>query len=69
MPFIMKHLTKLQLKLDTQRGTMNKRLLLIYNMTAHAFMRIFRSKQKGQDKIGPLEGNDGNIITEGYLMA
>ena len=28
-----------------------------------------RSKQKVQDKVGPLEGSDGNIITEGFLMA
>ena len=28
-----------------------------------------RSKQKGQDKVGPLEGSDGNIITGGFLMA
>ena len=27
-----------------------------------------RSKQKVQDKVGPLEGSDGNIITEGFLM-
>ena len=28
-----------------------------------------RSKQKVQDKVGPLEGSDGNIITDGFLMA
>ena len=28
-----------------------------------------RSKQKVQDKVGPLEDSDGNIITEGFLMA
>ena len=28
-----------------------------------------RSTQKVQDKVGPLEGNDGNIITDGFLMA
>ena len=28
-----------------------------------------RSKQKVQDMVGPLEGSDGNIITEGFLMA
>ena len=27
-----------------------------------------RSKQKVQDTVGPLEGSDGNIITEGFLM-
>ena len=29
----------------------------------------FRSKQKVQDKVGPLEGSDANIITEGFLKA
>ena len=28
-----------------------------------------QSKQKVQDKVSPLEGSDGNIITEGFLMA
>ena len=28
-----------------------------------------RSKQKVQDKVGPLEDSDGNIITGGFLMA
>ena len=28
-----------------------------------------RSKQNIQDKVGPLEGSDGNIIIEGFLMA
>ena len=28
-----------------------------------------RSKQKVQDKVGPLNGTDGNIITEGFLTA
>ena len=28
-----------------------------------------RSKQKVQDKIGPQEGSDGNIITEEFFMA
>ena len=32
-------------------------------------MRMFEVKQKVQDKVGPLEGSDGNIITEGFLMA
>ena len=25
-----------------------------------------RSKQKGHDKVGSLEGSDGNVITEGF---
>ena len=34
-------------------------------------MHIFelRSKHNIQDKVSPLEGSDGNIITEGFLMA
>ena len=31
-------------------------------------MRI-RSKQNVRDKVGPLEDNAGNIITQGFLMA
>ena len=33
-----------------------------------SFYAYVRSKQKVQDKVGPLEGSDGNIITEGFLM-
>ena len=32
-------------------------------MTARVFYAYVPSKQKVQDKIGPLEGSDGNIIT------
>ena len=34
-----------------------------------SFYAYVRSKQKVQDKVGPLEDSDGNIITEGFLMA
>ena len=34
-----------------------------------SFYAYVRSKQKVQDKVGPLEGSDGNIITQGFLMA
>ena len=34
-----------------------------------SFYAYVRSKQKVQDKVGPLEGSNGNIITEGFLMA
>ena len=36
--------------------------------TSKSFYAYVRSKQKVQDKIGSLEGSDGNIITEGFLM-
>ena len=58
MPFIKKHLTKLQLKLTFNIKHDSKSL--------YAYVR---SKQKVQDKVGPLEGSDGNVITEGFLMA
>ena len=32
-------------------------------------MRRLRSKQNVRDKVGPLEDNAGNIITQGFLMA
>ncbi len=38
-------------------------------MTAKHVYAYVRSKQKVQDKVGPLEGSDGNIITEVFLMA
>ena len=34
-----------------------------------SFYAYVRSKQKVQDKVGPLEDSDGKIITEGFLMA
>ena len=34
-----------------------------------SFYAYVRSKQKVQDKVCPLEGSDGNIITEGFLRA
>ena len=34
-----------------------------------SFYAYVRSKQKIQDKVGPLEDSDRNIITEGFLMA
>ena len=36
---------------------------------SESFYAYVRSKQKVQDKVGPLECSDGNIITEGFLMA
>ena len=38
-------------------------------MTARSFYAYVRSKQKVQDKVGPLENNRGNIISDGFQMA
>ena len=32
-------------------------------------MRMFEVNRKFRIKVGPLEDSDGNIITEGFLMA
>ena len=34
-----------------------------------SFYAYVRSKQNVRDKVGPLEDNFGNIITQGFLMA
>ena len=38
------------------------------NKSFYSYIRS-SSYKKVQDKVGPLEGSDGNIITEGFLMA
>ena len=64
--FIKKHLIKLQLKLEIQR---EQKIAFNIKHDSKSFYAYVRSKQKVQDKVGPLEGSDGNIITEGFLMA
>ena len=34
-----------------------------------SFYAYVRSKQNVRDKVGPLEDNTGNIITQGFLKA
>ena len=34
-----------------------------------SFYAYVRSKQKDEGKVGPLEGSDGHLIKEGFLMA
>ena len=34
-----------------------------------SFYAYVRSKQNVRDKVGPLEDNFGNIVTQGFLMA
>ena len=59
---------KLQLKLEIQREA-TKKIAFNIKHDSKSFYAHVRSKQKVQDKVGPLEGSDGNIITEGFLMA
>ena len=64
--FIKKHLIKLQLKLEI---SYEQKIAFNIKHDSRSFYAYVRSKQKVQDKVGPLEGSDGNIITEGFLMA
>ena len=66
--FIKKHIIKLQMKLEIQREATKKKAFNIKH-DSKSFYAYVPSKQKVQDKVGPLEGSDGNIITEGFLMA
>ena len=36
---------------------------------SNSFYAYVRSKQKVRDKVGPLENNRGNIISDGFKMA
>ena len=38
-------------------------------MTARVFYAYVRRKHTIQEKVGHIESNDGNILTEGFLMA
>ena len=39
-----------------------------YKSGSKSFYVYVRSKQNVRDKVGPLEDNSGNIITQGFLM-
>ena len=69
MPFTKKHLIELELKLEIQREVTNKQIAFHIKHDSKSFYAYVRSKQRVQDNGGPLEGSDGNIITEGFLMA
>ena len=53
---------------EIRREAMNKNIAFNIKHDSKRFYAYVRSKQKGQDKVGPLEDSDGNIITEGFLM-
>ena len=66
--FIKKHLIKLQLKLEIHRVATKKIAFNIIQDSKSVYAYV-RSKEKIQDKVGSLEGSDGNIITEAFLMS
>ena len=42
---------------------------LLWHADSKSFYAYVRSKQNVRDKVGPLEDNFGNIVTQGFLMA
>ena len=56
---------------DVKKSKRNFEYKLAQNIKSdsNSFYAYVRSKQNVRDKVGPLEGNFGNIITQGFLMA
>ena len=56
-------------EIRNSKRSYEQKLAFTIKHDSKSFYAYVRSKQKVQDKVGPLEGSDGNIITEGFLMA
>ena len=56
---------------EVRKSKRNFELKLAQNIKSDSksFYAYVRSKQNFRDKVGPLEDNAGDIITEGFLMA
>ena len=56
---------------EVRKSKRNFEHKLAQNIKSHSksFYAYVRSKQNVRDKVGPLEDNAGNIITQGFLMA
>ena len=56
---------------EIRKSNRNFELKLAQNMKSDSknFYACVRSKQNVRDKVGPLEDNAGDIITEGFVMA
>ena len=55
--------------IENSKRSYEQKLAFNIKHDTKSFYAYVRSKQKVQDKVGPLEDSDGNIITEGFLMA
>ena len=51
------------------KRTFEKYWQVIQKNDSNIFYAYVRSKQKVRDKVGPLENNRGNIISDGFQMA
>ena len=56
---------------EVRKSKQNREHKLAHNIKSESksFYACVRSKQNVRDKVGPLEDNVGNIITQGFLMA
>ena len=57
------------LNLATTERTFEQKLAGKIKNDSKTFYAYVRSKQKVRDKVGPLENNSGNIISDGFQMA
>ena len=62
-------LTKCSDKLQKSKRNFEHKLAQNIKSDSKNFYAYVRSKQNVQDKVGPLEDNFGNMVTEGFLMA
>ena len=67
--FIKKQANQATAEIKNSKRSYEQKLAINIKHDSKDFYAYVRSKQKVQDKVGPLEGSDGNIITEGFLMA
>ena len=56
-------------EIRNSKGSYEQKIAFNIKHDSRSFYAYVRSKQKVQDKFVPLEGSDGNIITEEFLMA
>ena len=69
IPVIKMHLTKLQLIFRNSKRSYEQKFAVNIKHDSKSCYAYVRNKHTFQDKVGPLEGSDGNIITEVFLMA
>ena len=58
-----------QTKLEKSERNFEQKLAQNIKSDSKSFYAYVRSKQNVRDKVGPLEDNFGNIVTQGFLMA
>ena len=67
--FIKKQANQATAEIRNSKRSYEQKLAINIKHDSKGFYAYVRSKQTVQDKFGPLDGSDGNIIKEGFLMA